>query len=277
MRRIERSNAELSSGEMPFLDHLEELRWRIIWSALAVVASMALGFYVVLHYNIITALEAPILPYLNGHRLVATHPTDGLQITISAAMWFGLVLSFPVVLYQAWLFFSPALYPREKRLLSVALAGGVLLFVAGAAFAYRVVLPFTIPFLIKMFGTALDPMITGENYFGFLFSTVLSFGVAFELPVVVLLLSAAGLVTPQFLGKFRRHAFVFILIASAFLTPGDFAWGTLAMSLSLYMLYELSLLVARVIWRRRESADAPVIILLAPLVLWHNRRRLQAA
>lgn len=273
MRRIDRSSAE-----MPFLEHLEELRWRIIWSALAVITSIALGFYVVMHYDIIALLEKPILPYLNGHRLVATHPTDGLQITFSAAMWFGLVLSFPMLLYQAWLFFSPALYPREKRLLGAALAGGVLLFAGGASFAYFVILPITIPFLLGMFGeTALDPMITGENYFGFLFSTVVSFGVAFELPVVVLLLSAAGLVTPQFLSKYRRHAFAFILVASAFLTPGDYVMGTLAMSVPLYLLYELSVLVARVIWRRRNSADAPVIILLAPLLLWANRRKLRAA
>ncbi|MEO7996247.1 MAG: twin-arginine translocase subunit TatC [Gemmatimonadaceae bacterium] len=272
MRRIDRNSAE-----MPFLDHLEELRWRIIWSALAVVASMALGCYVVLHYDVISLLEKPILPYLNGHHLVATHPTDGLQITISAAMWFGLVLSFPVVLYQAWLFFSPALYKREKRLLTAALAGGVLLFAGGACFAYFVILPISIPFLIGMMGTALDPMITGENYFGFLFSTVVSFGVAFELPVVVLLLSAAGLVTPQLLSKFRRHAFIFILVASAFLTPGDYVMGTMAMSVPLYLLYELSVLVARIIWRHRNSGDAPVIILLAPLLLFGNRRKLRTA
>lgn len=272
MRRIERNSAE-----MPFLDHLEELRWRIIWSTLAVVASMALGFYVVLHYDVLTLLEKPILQYLNGHRLVATHPTDGLQMTISAAMWIGCVLAFPVVLYQLWLFLSPALYPREKRLLMAALAGGVLLFVSGALFAYHIVLPVTIPWLIGMMGTALDPMITGENYFGFLFSTVLTFGLAFELPVVVLLLAAAGLVTPEFLSRYRRHAIVFIVVASAFLTPGDFAWGTIALSISLYALYEVSVLLARVIWSRRKSADAPVIILLAPLLLWNNRRRLRTA
>lgn len=272
MRRIERHSAE-----MPLLDHLEELRWRIIWSALALVASIALGFYVVMHYDIITLLERPILPYLNGHRLVATHPTDGLQITISAAMWFGCVLAFPVVLYQAWLFLSPALYPRERRLLMAALAGGVLLFVGGALFAYYAILPITLPWLIGMMGTALDPMITGENYFGFLFSTVLSFGLAFELPVVVLLLAAAGLVTPQFLSRYRRHAIVFIVVASAFLTPGDFVWSTLALSVPLYLLYEASVLVARLIWRRRTSADAPVIILLAPLLLWGNRKSLRTA
>jgi len=103
MRRLDRRTLEL-----PFLEHLEELRWRIIWSALAFVASVAVGFYVVLHYDVIRLLEPPILPYLNGHHLVATHPTDGLQITIGAALWIGAMLAFPMVLYQARLFFSQA-------------------------------------------------------------------------------------------------------------------------------------------------------------------------
>lgn len=262
---------------MPFLDHLEELRWRIIWSVLALIASVALGFYVVLHYNIITLLERPILPYLNGHRLVATHPTDGLKITISAAMWIGCVLAFPVALYQAWSFFSPALYARERRLLMGALAGGVLLFVAGAIFAYSAILPMTFPWLMGLMANTFDPMITGENYFGLLFSTVLTFGLAFELPVVVLLLAAAGLVTPQLLSRVRRHAIVLIVVASAFLTPGDFVWGTLALSVPLYLLYEVSVFVARIVWRRRKASDDSVIVLLAPLLLWGNRRSLRAA
>lgn len=272
MRRIDRNSAE-----MPFLDHLEELRWRIVWSALAFVASVALAFYVVMQYDFIALLERPILPYLNGHRLVATHPTDGLQITISASFWLGAVLSFPVIVYQLWSFFSPALYPREKRLLIGALGGGVLLFVIGALFAYAAIVPITLPWLFGLMGKAFDPMITGQNYFGFLFSTVLSFGLAFELPVVVLLLTAAGLVSPQLLSRYRRHAVVLIVAASAFLTPGDFVWSTLALAVPLYLLYEASVFAARIIWRRRKSEDNSVVILLAPLLLWGNRRSLRTA
>src|SRR4051812_46173811 len=91
-------------AEMPFLDHLEELRWRIIWSLAAIAVSIAIGFFLVLRFNVIARLEDPILPFLNGHHVIATHPTDGLQFTVSAAMWIGAVLSFPVVIYQAWLF-----------------------------------------------------------------------------------------------------------------------------------------------------------------------------
>ena len=180
---------------MPFLDHLEELRWRIIWSLLAVVVSVAAGFFLVLHFDVLAIREQPILPFLHGHHVMATHPTDGLQLTISAAMWIGCVGAFPVVLYQTWLFLAPALYVRERRLLIAALFGGIVLFVIGAAFAWFVMLPMSLPWLFTMFGRALEPMITAENYFGFVFSMVLSFGLAFELPVVILLLAAAGLVT----------------------------------------------------------------------------------
>jgi sec-independent protein translocase protein TatC len=266
----------IDKAEMPFLEHLEELRWRIIWALCAIVTAIGCGFFVVLHYDLVAWLEAPILPYLNGHHVIATRPTDGLQVTISAAMWIGAVLSFPVVLYQAWIFLSPALYARERRLLIAALAGGIALFVAGSAFAYGVVLPMSLPWLFQLFGTALEPMITAESYFGFVFSMVLSFGIAFELPVVVLLLTAAGLVTPQMLVKFRRHAIVGIMVVSAFLSPGDFVSTTLALAIPLYVLYELSVIVAYVIWRRRPVSDGTVAILLAPLLLLRARRRAAA-
>ena len=261
MRTIKRTDAE-----MPFLDHLEELRWRIIWSVAAVVAGIALGFYLVLHYDALALLEAPILPYLKGHHLVATHPTDGLQITISAAMWIGLVVALPVVLYQAWLFLAPALYPRERRLLIVALGSGLGLFVLGVGFAYRVILPLSLPWLFGLFGTALEPMITAQHYFGFLFGMALSFGLAFELPVVILALAAVGLVTPQLLAAYRRHAIVLLVILAAFLTPGDFIWGTLALAVPLYALYEVSILVAKVLYRRRPSDAEAVAVLLAPIL-----------
>src|ERR1044071_8728469 len=140
-----------SEAEMPFLEHLEELRWRIIWALTAVAIGIAIGFYLVLHFNLIKQLEAPIIPYLNGRNVVGTHPTDGLQITISASMWIGAVLSFPVVVYQAWLFLLPALYPRERSLLVAALVGGVVLFAAGAVFAFVVVLPLSLPVLFRLF------------------------------------------------------------------------------------------------------------------------------
>lgn len=259
------------SSEMPFLEHLEELRWRIIWSIAAAVLGIAVGFYLVIHFDLLRVLETPILPYLNGRHVVATHPTDGLQFTINAAVWIGVVLSLPFIVYQAWLFLLPALYPREKTLLIAALVGGAVLFVAGALFAYIVVLPMSLPVLFQFFGSALDPMITAESWFGFVFGLVLSFGLAFELPVVVLLLAAAGLVTPAFLARLRRHALIGIVVLAAIITPGSDVLSTLALAVPLYLLYEMSVLVARVIWRRKNAGDDSIAILLAPLLLLRRR------
>lgn len=265
---------------MPFLEHLEELRWRIIWSLAAVLLAVGIGFFLVLRFNVIAFLETPILPYLHGHHVVATHPTDGLRLTITAAIWIGAALSFPVVLYQAWMFLAPALYTRERRLLSAALAGGVVLFAVGATFAFTVVLRLSLPMLFQLFGTALDPMITADNYFDFVFSLIITFGVAFELPVVVLLLSAARLVTPAFLRRYRRHAFVAIITIGAFLTPGGDVTPTIALAVPLYGLYELSVLVAHVIWRQRPSGDSigsSAALLLAPLLMYRARRMSRVA
>jgi sec-independent protein translocase protein TatC len=274
MRHIHRDDAE-----MPFLDHLEELRWRIIWSAIAVVLGIGIGFFVVIHYGVLDRLEASIKPYLDGRSVMATRLTDGLQFTVRAAMWIGIVLSFPVVLYHAWSFLSPALNARERRILIAALIGGIALFVAGALVSYVVILPITLPWLFGLLNTAFDPMITADSYFDLVFTMGLSFGLAFELPVLVLMLSAAGLVTPQTLSRYRRHAFVTILVAGAFLTPGGDVLITLALSGALYLLFELSVGVARVMSRRRANDDT-VAVLLAPLLLlrglaWSTRREPQ--
>jgi sec-independent protein translocase protein TatC len=132
------------------------------------------------------------------------------------------------------------------------------LFVAGAALAYFIVVPLALPWLFGFAGPSLVPLITAEDYFSFIFAMVLTFGVSFELPIVILALAALGIVTPQFLSKYRRHAVVLIVIIGAFLTPGDMVWTTIALSVPLYALYELSVLAAYVIYRRKNRR-APAI------------------
>jgi len=250
-----------NSGEMPFLDHLEELRWRIIYSLLALGVSVGLGFWLAYTYNAIGLLATPILPLVPEHKLVMLHPSDGFTIILDTAMTFGFVLASPVILYQVWAFLAPALKPHEKRVGLGVLYSGLVLFAAGAALAYFVVVPLALPWLFSFAGPSLVPMITAEDYFSFIFAMVLTFGVSFELPIVILALSALGIVTPAFLTKYRRHAIVLIVIVGAFLTPGDMVWTTIALSVPLYGLYELSVLAAYVIhrrkMRRREAADAP--------------------
>jgi sec-independent protein translocase protein TatC len=249
--------AELDPGaEMPFLDHLEELRWRIIWSLVALIVGVGAAFGVLLNFNVIGWLERPILPYLSGRKLVYTHPGDPFQIILEAAVILGVLLALPVILYQVWSFVAPALYRHERRVAVGVAVGAVFLFISGVSLAYFVVLPLAIPWLMGFGTTALDPMITVSDYFGFVFSLVLAFGIAFELPVGILGLAALGVVTPQFLNHFRRHAVVGAVIIGAFLTPGDLVWTTIAMAVPLYLLYELSIVLSYGVQRSRAKRAA---------------------
>ena len=240
------------TGEMPFLDHLEELRWRIIYSLAALFVCVGIGFWVSIQFDAVGILARPIIPLIPEHKLVYTHPSEGFTVILDASMTIGFVLAAPVILYQLWSFLAPALHRHEKRIAIAVLYAGVALFVSGAALAYFVVVPLALPWLFGFAGPSLVPLITAEDYFSFVFAMVLTFGVSFELPIVILALAALGVVTPQFLTKYRRHAIVLIVIIGAFLTPGDMVWTTIALSVPLYALYELSVFAAYFIYRRKQ-------------------------
>lgn len=245
--------AKNSGAEMPFLEHLEELRWRIIWSIGALAIGLIIGFVVVLKFNLLHVLQQPIAPFLGGHKLVYTHPGDTFSITLSTALIVGLVIASPVIIYQLWAFLSPALYKHERRVVVPVILGAVILFVMGVALAYFFVLPMTLRFLLNFQVESLEPMITASDYFSLVTILVLTMGAVFELPVLILGLAALGLVTPQFLSKFRKYALVLSYVVAAFITPGDLFITTLALTVPLYLLYELSVVLAYVVFRKRQA------------------------
>lgn len=248
-----------SSAEMPFLDHLEELRWRIIWSLAAIVVGVVLGFVLVIKFNLLVWLQGPIMPYLKGHRLMNTHPGGGFSIIMQTSIMIGVVIALPVVIYQAWLFLAPALHRHEKKVVLPVIIGAVFLFVCGAALAWYFVLPMTLRFLTSMGDEAFDQMISATEYFGFATSLVLAMGAVFELPIVILALSALGLVTPRLLSRFRRHALVGSYVVAAFITPGDAFFTSVILTAPLYLLYELSIVLSWLVFRRRERAQAAAL------------------
>ena len=243
-----------SAGEMPFLDHLEELRWRIIWSLAALIVGVAVAFVVVWKFHVLVWLQGPMLPYLHGRRLVYTHPGDGFSILIQTAIMAGVVIALPVIIWQVYAFLSPALHRHEKRIAIPVILGAVLLFIGGAALAWYFVLPMTLRFLSGLGDEAFDQMITASEYFGFVSSMVLAMGAVFELPIAILLLSFFGLVTPKFLAKFRRPALLGSYVAAAIITPGDLFITSIALMVPLYMLYELSIILSFLVVRRKERA-----------------------
>jgi sec-independent protein translocase protein TatC len=245
-----------SSAEMPFLDHLEELRWRIIWSLAAIVVGVILAFVIVIKFNLLVWMQGPMLPYLHGRRLMNTHPGGGFSIMLQTAIIIGIVIALPVILFQVWLFLAPALHRHEKKVVLPVILGGVLLFVAGAALAWYFVLPMTLRFLTSMGDEAFDQMISANEYFGFVTSLVLAMGAVFELPIAILALSVLGLVTPQFLSKFRRHAVIGSYVVAAVITPGDLFVTSVALMVPLYLLYEMSIGLSWIVFRRRQKKAA---------------------
>lgn len=242
--------------EMPFFDHLEELRWRLIKILLAVAIGTAVGFVLVTRLDVLGILIDPIKPFLGGTRLKYLSPTEPFFITLKLAIQVGFLLAFPVVLYQVWAFFSPALEPAERRLIIPSLYLGLVLFAGGVAMAYKIVLPVTLRFTMGFQTESLEQSIVISEYMSVVTRLLLAFGTVFEMPVVILVLAALGVVTPEFLAEKRRHAIVAITVLSSVITPGDVITITLMMMVPLILLYELSIVLARVVTRHRMAATA---------------------
>lgn len=249
-----RRHVKTPTGEMPFVEHLEELRWRLAWSLLALLVCTGLGFYVAARFDLLGLLKKPMDPYIGSTELLALSVTDPFFITFKLALTLGLIMAAPIIAYQVWAFLAPALTPREKRSIIPALYLGAVLFWVGVAVAYVYALPMTLGFLAGFQTESLKLAVTAGFYFGFVIKLLVAFGVIFELPVVVLILATLGLVTSRFLREKRRFAVAGMAVTAAFVTPGDAITATIFMMGPLLLLYELSILLARLVERRRERA-----------------------
>ena len=243
------------SGEMPFLEHLEELRFRLLWSVGSLAVCMMVSMVVVLRpeLDVIGLLARPVLPFLPSGKLIFTHPADPISISLKVAFAGGLVMALPVIGYQIWAFLSPALHPHEKRVMIPVLLAATALFGSGVYIGWRWVLPVMLDVLFSIQSASLQQMITAADYFSFMVTTCLAFGGVFQLPIVVLTLTALGIVTPKGMSKFRRHAMAGSVIVSAIITPGDLVVMTALMALPLYALYEVSIIVSWFTFRAREK------------------------
>ncbi|MGH7545413.1 MAG: twin-arginine translocase subunit TatC [Gemmatimonadota bacterium] len=254
MRRVR------GAAEMPFLEHLEELRRRLIWILLALAVGAVGGVVAVTELNVLGWLQRPIEPYLVEGRLAFTSPTEPIGITFKLGFLLGLIVASPVIAAQLWKFLSPALYASERRVIVPSLVAAMLLFLGGVALGYWVALPLGLRFLLTFQTEALLPWITAGEYLKFATRVVIAFGVIFELPIVILILSALGVVTPAMLRRYRRHAIILLAVVAAILTPADIV-SMLVMLVPLTLLYEGSLWVAVLVTRGRERRladdDAP--------------------
>lgn len=236
---------------MSLLEHLEELRKRLLWSIVSVaVAFIPCWVYV---KPIFFFLQRPIQELRPGEKLVFTGLADPFLLYFKVAALAALFLAAPFLLYQLWGFIAPGLYKRERLYLAPFLLFGSFFFLAGGAFAYYVAFPLAADFLLTM-GEGFEMMLTVERYFSFLLTMILGLGMMFELPVVILVLAALGVVTPGFLLRHFRWAVLIIFIVSALITPTPDIVNLCVFAVPALLLYLLGIAAAYVVAPKAEAA-----------------------
>ena len=235
---------------MTVLEHLEELRHRLVVSALAFFVGSVVAY---IFYNpILDLLRLPLSEggTIGGHEVVLNVRgiTSAFLVRLKVAIFAGLVLALPVILYQFWRFITPGLEQKEKRYALPFVLGSLGLFSLGAFFAY-LVLPQAIGFLLGFAGD-LEPIIFIDEYVGFVSFMVLAFGITFEIPMVILFLGAAGIVSSRRLRGLRRQAAVLSIVIAAVATPSQDPYTLVLMALPLYVMYEIALLIIRFVMKK---------------------------
>jgi sec-independent protein translocase protein TatC len=234
------------SGDVGFLDRLDDVRGRLIASIVALILTTIVGFYLVLNYDVLGIFTAPMAPYLEDGKLKFLSPMDPFFISMKLAIALGLVLALPFLLSQFWGVMSPLMRPEERRLLGPAIVASVVLFAVGTVFCYVMVVPVMLQFTLGFQTQALEHWIVIGEYLTVVLRMLLAFGFAFELPVILLLATILGIVTPQFLVAKRRHAIAGIIITAAFVTPPDLS-SMFLLSIPVWLLYELSIVLSRAV------------------------------
>lgn len=241
--------------EMPFLDHLEELRWRLIKSIVTVIVC-AIGVY----FFSEQVLAFLIAPYNDAatqsdsgaaQKLIFLSPTGGFMVRIKISIFSAILIGLPVIFYQIWQFVVPGLLGKEKKLVPVVAFFSTLCFLTGALFCYLVVLRFGLRFLLSFETSDLVATISVNEYLGFVTMLILVFGLIFELPVLALFLTKIGLLTPAFMRHYRRHGIVGMVILSAVVTPPD-VFTQLLLAGPLVLLYEISILISAAVHKKQE-------------------------
>lgn len=247
--------ADADTKEMDFLDHLEELRWRLIKALLSILVMGLVAF--AFSDRIMDWLLLPTR-HLSVPITIQVLKIQGLfMLKFSIAMWGGLMLAIPFVVYQIWAFVAPALYREERRWGAGLIIGVTLAFITGVVFAYYVLIPYAIAFLASVGTADIARNISIEFYIKFVLQLLLASGLIFQLPVASFLLSKMGLLTPQFLIRYWRLAVVVIAIVAAIITPPD-PVSMIIMAIPLLLLYVLSIGIAAIAQpgqRRRDKRE----------------------
>ncbi|MBV8694202.1 MAG: twin-arginine translocase subunit TatC [Chloroflexi bacterium] len=242
---------EDDSSSMSLVDHLEELRWRIFKSLIAIVVGAIIAF--IFRDYIIHFLAAPLpqgadLPITHG-KLVVTGITEGFTTYLLVSLAVGVVIALPVILYQTWAFVAPGLYPREKKYAVPFIFLGLLLFVVGVSLGY-IVLRYPVEFLVTFAAGTFSELITAQSYFTFVAFFVLAFGLVFELPLVLTFMAQVGLITSDTLKRKRASSHIGMWVAATFLTPGADIYSPIILGVAMSFLYELTIVFIRIFTKK---------------------------
>jgi sec-independent protein translocase protein TatC len=244
--------------KLPFTTHLEELRKRLIICFIAVGVGFVASYF--FSKQLFTLLMRPLLVAMPEDAnlifsgLVYTGPTEAFFTYLKVAFLVGLLLAVPVIMYQLWMFIAPGLYHKEKRLLLPIVFLSSFFFLGGALFGYFVVFPFGFKFFMGFASDFIKPLPSMKEYLSFSTKLLIAFGLVFELPLFVTFLAKLGLVDVQFLKTKRKYAILLFFVFAAILTPPDVVTQVM-MALPLMLLYEISIIGAKLFGKKRAEAD----------------------
>lgn len=238
-----KSDDEVQEVEMNFLDHLEELRWRLIYSIIGVLVGGALAWFFIDQIIYIILLK-PARD--TGATLQNLKPFGQFFLYIQVAVIGGIIISLPNLFYQLWKFIAPALRKKERKYILSIVIFSTLCFISGIVFAYFVMLPLTLRVAVEFGSDQIKNEFAVDEYISIILSVMLAAGLVFELPMVSFFLSKLGILKPSLMRKFRRHAIVTILILAAFVTPGADPVSQIVLTIPLVILYEISIFISKI-------------------------------
>ncbi len=251
-KKIQDGNEQHEDDEMGFLDHLEDMRKRIIWALAGVIAGCVIaGVFINQIMDLVLLLPAKEV-HMNLQNL---RPFGQPFLYFKVIFVAGIIISFPFILYQLWLFVAPGLYMNERKWVGKITFFTSLCFLTGVVFSYFIMIPSMLGFASTFGSEEIKNIIDVNEYFSFITIMLLASGLLFEMPMLAYVLARIGVVTPQFLGKYRRHAVLINLVLAAILTPTTDPVSLMMFAVPLFGLYELSIIIARFAKRKRVEAE----------------------
>ncbi len=244
--------SEIDEKYAPVMEHLDELRTRLVRCAFALLVGMLVCF-ALFQQQLTEIMMGPFMAL--GQEMIYTQFAEGFMFQLKIALLGGVVMASPVIIWQIMRFILPALYSNEKRVFLLMTFFGIILFVGGVCFGYFLVLQPIMQTLIQLAGTDLTPMITANSYMSFVLGFLIPFGLIFEIPMIVYFLTMVGVITPNMLTKNRKYVLLVVLIIAALLTPPDVV-SQLCMAAPMLLLYEIGIGISKFVYKRKLKKEA---------------------